>query len=112
MECIALVQRLDQHCPSEDVIQVVLDNNSVHISRETMSYLTSRPGRFESVRTPKRGSWLNLIEWAFSKIARSPLRHIRVVSLDELRARILKGIDELNVHPVRCQWKQFDCELP
>lgn len=111
VEFIALLSRLDQHYPSEAVIRVVLDNHSAHISKETMAYLASRPGRFEYVHTPKHGSWLNLVESSFSKMARSFLRHIRVASLDELRQRIIKGIDEMNAHPVRFQWKNFDFQM-
>lgn len=111
VEFVALLRRLDEHYPSEAVIRVVLDNHSAHISKETMAYLASRPGRFEYVHTPKHGSWLNLVESAFSKMARSFLRHIRVASLDELKQRILKGIDEMNAHPVRFQWKNFDFQM-
>ncbi len=111
VEFVALLQRLDQHYPIDAVIRVVLDNHSSHVSKETMAYLATRPGRFEYVHTPKHGSWLNLIESAFSKMARSFLRHIRVDSLDELKQRILKGIEEMNAHPVRFQWKAFDLEL-
>lgn len=111
IEFIALLRRLDEHYPSEAVIRVVLDNHSAHISKETMAYLASRPGRFEYVHTPKHGSWLNLIESAFSKMARSFLRHIRVASLDELKTRILQGIDEMNAQPVRFQWKNFDFQM-
>jgi transposase len=110
-EFIALLERLHQHYPSEAVIRVVLDNHSAHISKETMAYLASRPQRFEYVHTPKHGSWLNLVESAFSKMARSFLRHIRVASLDELRQRILKGIEEMNAQPVRFQWKSFDFQM-
>ena len=42
----------------------VLDKHSAHISKETMAFLSTRPGRFEWVHTPKHGSWLNLIECA------------------------------------------------
>lgn len=111
VEFVALLRRLDEHYPSEAIIRVVLDNHSAHISKETMAYLASRPGRFEYVHTPKHGSWLNLVESAFSKMARSFLRHIRVASLDELKTRILKGIDEMNAHPVRFQWKNFDFQM-
>jgi transposase len=111
VEFIALLRRLDEHYPSKAVIRVVLDNHSSHISKETMTYLASRPGRFEYVHTPKHGSWLNLVESAFSKMARSFLRHIRVGSLDELKTRILKGIDEMNSQPVRFQWKNFDLQM-
>lgn len=108
VEFIALLRRLDEHYPSEAVIRVVLDNHSAHISKETMAYLSSRPGRFEYVHTPKHGSWLNLVESAFSKMARSFLRHIRVASLDELKQRILQGIEEMNAQPVRFQWKNYE----
>ena len=111
VEFVALLRRLDEHYPPEAIIRVVLDNHSAHISKETMAYLASRPGRFEYVHTPKHGSWLNLVESAFSKMARSFLRHIRVASLDELKLRILKGIDEMNAHPVRFQWKSFDGQM-
>ena len=77
-EFIALLERLHRHYPPEAVVRVVLDNHSAHISRETMAYLATRPGRFEYVHTPKHGSWLNLIECAFSKMARTlPAPHPR-----------------------------------
>ena len=111
IEFIGLLKRLDAHYPQEAIIRVVLDNHSAHISKETRAYLATRPGRFEYVHTPKHGSWLNLIESAFSKMARSILRHIRVTSLDDLRQRILKGIEEMNANPVRFQWKNFDFHM-
>ncbi len=110
-EFVALLQSIDAYYPPEAIIRVVLDNHSSHISKETMAYLATRPGRFEYVHTPKHGSWLNLIECAFSKMARTFLRHIRVASIPELKARILKGIDEMNAAPVVFRWKKFDLEL-
>ena len=73
-----------------------------------MGYLSEHPGRFEYVHTPKHGSWLNLIECAFSKMARTFLRHIRVTSKEELKQRILKGINEINAAPVVFRWNKFD----
>jgi transposase len=108
VEFIALLKQLDAHYPAEAIIRVVLDNHSAHISKETMAYLGERPGRFEYVHTPKHGSWLNLIECAFSKMARTFLRHIRVTSKDELKQRILKGIAEINAAPVVFRWNKFD----
>lgn len=108
VEFIALLKRLDEHYPQEAIIRVVLDNHSAHISKETMAYMATRPGRFEYVHTPKHGSWLNLIESAFSKMARTFLRHIRVKSVDELKERILKGIAEFNATPVVFRWNKFD----
>jgi transposase len=111
VEFIALLKQLDEHYPPEAIIRVVLDNHSAHISKETVAYLGTRPGRFEYVHTPKHGSWLNLIECAFSKMARSFLRHIRVKSKDELKTRILKGIAEINASPVVFRWNKFDLGL-
>jgi transposase len=108
VEFIALLKRLDDYYPNDAIIRVVLDNHSAHISKETAAYLGTRPGRFEYVHTPKHGSWLNLIECAFSKMARTFLRHIRVKSIDELKTRILKGIDEFNASPVVFRWNKFD----
>jgi transposase len=107
-EFIGLLKKIDAHYPPEAVIRVVLDNHSAHISRETMAYLGTRPGRFEYMHTPKHGSWLNLIECVFSKMARTFLRHIRVKSKDELKTRILKGIAEINASPVVFRWNKFD----
>ena len=108
IEFIGLLKKIDEHYPPDAIIRVVLDNHSAHISKETMAYLNSRPGRFEYVHTPKHGSWLNLIECAFSKMARTFLRHIRVKSKDELKTRILRGIAEINASPVVFRWNKFD----
>ena len=108
VEFVGLLKKFDEHYPEEAIIRVVLDNHSAHISKETMTFLASRPGRFEYVHTPKHGSWLNLIECAFSKMARTFLRHIRVKSKDELKERILKGIAEFNAAPVIFRWNKFD----
>jgi transposase len=108
VEFIALLKQLDAHYPAEAIIRVVLDNHSAHISKETMAYLSEHPGRFEYVHTPKHGSWLNLIECAFSKMARTFLRHIRVTSKEDLKQRILTAIAEINAAPVVFRWNKFD----
>ena len=108
VEFIALLERLDEHYPRDAIIRLVLDNHSTHVSKATMAWLATRPGRFEYVHTPKHGSWLNLIECAFSKMACTFLRHIRVNSVDELKARILKGVAEFNATLVVFHWNKFD----
>jgi len=107
-EFISLLKEVDAYYPDDWTIRITLDNHSAHISKETMSYLASRPNRFLYVHTPKHGSWLNLIETFFSKISRTFLRHIRVESKDELKQRILKGVEEINSEPVVHSWKNFD----
>jgi transposase len=61
-------------------------------------------GRFEFTFTPKHGSWLNLVEGFFPKLARSVLRHIRVASKQELKDRIMATMDEFNRNPVVHTW--------
>lgn len=107
-EFISLLKELDNHYPKDVTIRIILDNHSAHISKETMLYLNSKPNRFKYVHTPTHGSWLNIIETFFSKIARSFLKNIRVESLNELKTRILQGIAEINAEPVIHRWKNFD----
>jgi len=110
-EFILLLKDLDEHYPKECTIRVILDNHSAHISKETMAYLASRPNRFIYVHTPKHGSWLNLIETVFGKMARTFLKSIRVQSREELKQRILQGVREMNLAPVVFRWKKFDLAL-
>lgn len=107
-EFIALLKDLDSYYPAECTIRVILDNHSAHISKETRTFLLTRPNRFKYVLTPTHGSWLNLVETLFGKMARTFLRGIRVQSWEELRERILKGIAEINAAPVVHRWRKFD----
>ena len=107
IEFIGLLSDLDRKYPPECTIRIILDNHSAHISRETQAFLSKHPNRFQYVLTPKHGSWLNIVETLFGKMARSFLRHIRVQSLGELKARIRKGIEEINAAPVVHRWKNF-----
>jgi transposase len=107
-EFISLLKEMDAYYPAASTIRIILDNHSAHISKETMTYLASRPGRFVYVHTPTHGSWLNLVETLFGKMARTFLKHIRVTSKQELKERILLGIKEINESPVVHSWKKFD----
>lgn len=107
-EFIALLKDLDASYPAESAIRLIMDNHSAHISKETKAFLASRPNRFQYVLTPKHGSWLNIVETLFGKMARTFLRHIRVKSWEELRTRILQGIAEINTAPVVHRWKRFE----
>jgi len=104
-EFVAFLRKLDAAYPPETAIKLLLDNHSAHVSKETKAWLAAQPeGRFTFVFTPKHGSWLNLVEGFFSKLARSVLRHIRVKSKQELKERILAAITDINRHPVVHTW--------
>lgn len=104
-EFVEFLKLLDAAYPAETAIKLILDNHSAHISKETKAWLATQPeGRFQFTFTPKHGSWLNLIEGFFSKLARSVLRHIRVASKQELKERIMAAIDDVNRYPVVHTW--------
>jgi transposase len=104
-EFIEFLTLLDAAYPAATAIKLILDNHSAHISKETKAWLAAQPAhRFEFTFTPKHGSWLNLIEGFFSKLARSVLRHIRVASKQELKDRLLAAMDYFNQAPVVHTW--------
>jgi len=102
---IGLLGKLDESYPPQTRIRLLLDNHSAHISKETHGWLSVHPQRFEFVFTPKHGSWLNIVETLFSKMARSMLRGIRVASKQELIDRIHLYFDQLNEDPLIFRWK-------
>jgi transposase len=105
-EFIEFLELLDAAYPADTAIEVILDNHSAHVSRETTNWLAAQTiGRFTFTFTPTHGSWLNLIEGFFSKLARSVLRHIRVSSKHELKERLIAFIGDINREPVVHTWR-------
>lgn len=71
--------------PEGDIIRLILDNHSAHISKETHQFLAALPeDRFVFVFTPTHTSWLNMIESFFSKMTKQMLKGIRVNLKEEL----------------------------
>jgi transposase len=104
-EFIDFLKLIDAAYPPATAIKLILDNHSAHISKETRAWLAAQPAhRFEFTFTPKHGSWLNLVEGFFSKLARSVLRHIRVASKQELKDRLIAAINYFNQNPVVHTW--------
>lgn len=104
-EFVEFLKLTDKHYEDKEKIKIILDNHSAHISKETRAYLNTVPNRFEFIFTPKHGSWLNLIESFFGKMAQSMLRAIRVKSKEELKERIRTYIKEINDFPTVYRWK-------
>jgi transposase len=102
---IEFLTKLDGSYPASQTLRLILDNHSAHISKETQRYLATRPQRFQFVFLPKHGSWLNLVENLFSKMARTMLREIRVQTKQELVDRIHLYFRELNAAPLIFRWK-------
>jgi len=104
-EFIEFLKLVDATYAKQMTIRIILDNHSAHISKETRRYLASVPNRFDFVLTPTHGSWLNLIESFFGKMAKTFLRGIRVKSKHELIMRIERYLAEINQTPVVFRWK-------
>lgn len=102
---IDFLKLLDERYAAGDTIQLILDNHSVHTSKKVKQFLSTMPGRFVFVFTPKHGSWLNMIEGFFGKMTRQMLKGIRVSSKQELVDRIYQYFDEVNEIPVVYHWK-------
>lgn len=102
---IDFLKILDERYAAGDTVQIILDNHSVHTSKKVKQFLSTMPGRFVFVFTPKHGSWLNMIEGFFGKMTRQMLKGIRVSSKQELVNRIYQYFDEVNEIPMVYHWK-------
>ena len=108
VEFVSLLKDLDAYYPPECIIRIHSGQPLRSSFQETRCYLGEHPNRFRYVPTPTHGSWLNLAETLFGKMARTFLKHIRVDSVQELKDRILRGVAEINAQPVVHRWKAFD----
>ena len=55
---VDFLKMIDETYAKECKIFIVLDNHSIHTSKETRAYLDTRKGRFQFIFTPKHASWL------------------------------------------------------
>jgi len=101
---IDFLKILDDKYPQGNIIRIVLDNHTVHTCKKVKDFLSTMPGRFIFVFTPKHGSWLNMIEGFFGKMTRQMLRGFRVGSRQELVERIYRYFEEVNETPVVFHW--------
>lgn len=110
-EFVAFLRQLDAAYPPQTRIHLILDNQPAHTSKETRAFLATTANRFEFTFAPKHGSWLNLVESFFGKVARTLLHGIRVHSEEELRERIAAYIDRINDEPAVYRWRHQTEEL-
>jgi hypothetical protein len=90
---------------ADTAIKLILDTTLPTPPRKPRSGWSPSQRAASPLYLPRKyGSWLDLVEGFFSKVARSVPRHIRVASNDELRARILAYLDDLNREPVIHTW--------
>ena len=104
-EFVELLGALDAKRPEGHAMRLVPGDHSVHRSRETRAWLEGHPGRFGMVSAPRHGSWPDVIEGFFGKMARQVLRHIRVRSPGEPGERIEPCLREADASPVPHRWR-------
>lgn len=103
-EFIEWLEQVDAKYNENLVINILLDNHSIHRCKKVKEWLAQRPGRFVFIFTPTHASWLNTIEGVFGKLARTGLKHLRVNSKEELCKFIEQWIEEVNKSPVVFNW--------
>ena len=104
-EFIEFLKLLDAAYPAHTAIRS-LSTIIPRMSRgkPELGWPSSPPADLSSPSRPSIGSWLNLVEGFFSKLARSILRHIRVASKQELKDRLMAAVDYFNDDPVVHTW--------
>ena len=103
-ESVGLPGALDARYPEGHAMRLVPGDHPVRRPGEARAWLEGRPGRSGMVPAPTHGSWPDVIEGFFGKMARQMLRHIRVGSLDEPGERIEPCLKEVDARPVPHRW--------
>lgn len=101
-------QKLAQHYADAEVIVLVLDNLNTHQAGSFYDHLPADEAqalakRFEFHYTPKRASWLNMIEIEFSALSRLCLNR-RIPTKEKLRSEVLALIEERSKKEIKINW--------
>lgn len=108
-EFTAFMLQLAQQYPQAKKIKVVLDNLSTHTYAALYQNLPAEQAeelaqRIEFVYTPKKASWLNMIEIEFSALSRQCLNR-RIGSLNEHVQEVLAFMQDRHERGVRINWQ-------
>ncbi|HEV7843753.1 MAG TPA: IS630 family transposase [Pyrinomonadaceae bacterium] len=108
-EYALFLKELAAQFPEAVNIRLVQDNLNTH---DTSSFYETFPAeeafawsrRFECYQTPKKASWLNLIEIEFSPLARQCLSR-RIATKAELEREVLAIIKEREAKAIKIEWQ-------
>lgn len=100
---IDFLSTLETDFPGRE-LYIILDNLSVHKSKQVKEWHKPREDRIHFVFTPTRASWLNQIEIWFSILSRKVLRRGVFNSREELIGAIMSFIDRYNAEAKPFAW--------
>jgi transposase len=90
-EFVAFLRDVVERCPSEQPVHIILDNLSVHKTRQVNQFLSEHPN-VQFHFTPTYSSWLNQVEIWFSKLQREVIDRGIFTSVSDLRRKIMRYI--------------------
>jgi transposase len=100
---MSFLDELDARVPAELEVQLVLDNGSSHVARDTRWWFVDHP-RFHPHYTPTHASWLNQVELFFSILARRLLKRGEFTSVEDLVAKVMACIADYNRTATPFRW--------
>ena len=108
-EFTAFCQQLAAMYPDATKIRLVLDNLNTHNASSFYEQLRAEEAfalaqRFEFHYTPKRASWLNMIECEFSVISRQCLDR-RIATREQLSKEVLALLQDRDAKAIKIDWQ-------
>lgn len=112
-EYALFLRQLAKMYPKAEKIRLVQDNLNTHNLSSLYETFPADQAfalahRFEFFYTPKKASWLNMIEIEFSAISRQCLNR-RIAARDELEREVLAIVKEREESAIKIEW-QFSIE--
>ena len=113
-EYALFLKELAAQFPEAEKIRLVQDNLNTHNASSFYETFTAEEAfalsqRLEFYQTPKKASWLNMIEIEFSAIARQCLSR-RIATKAELEREVLAIVKEREKKAIKIEW-QFSLEV-
>jgi len=108
-EYALFLKELAAQYPQAEKIRLVQDNLNTHNLSSLYETFPAQEAfalsqRFEFYYTPKKASWLNMIEIEFSAIARQCL-HRRIAAKAELEREVLSLVKERAAKAIKIEWQ-------
>jgi transposase len=106
-EFVAFLTDLVANQPANKELHVITDNLSAHKTKRVDEFLAANP-RVHLHFTPTYSSWLNQVEFWFSKIERDVIARGVFTSVADLKRKLMRYIRQYNKQAKPVKWKYFD----